>query len=93
MDDPLPATPACGDTVSEETDDSTKLERDLKDDCVVLAQPTVEEIVSPLDLSANDPPLGPSAHDAQNLDVQGALDSSAQNAQNPTSQDAPNVQF
>lgn len=77
MDDPLPTTPVCGDIISKETDDSTELERDPKDDCVVLAQSTVEELISPLDSSANDPPLGPSAYDAQNLDVQGALDSSA----------------
>ena len=37
MDDPLLMTFAGGDTVSEETDDSTKSERDPKDDGVVLA--------------------------------------------------------
>ena len=37
MDDPLLMTFARGDTVSEETDDSTKSERDPKDDGVVLA--------------------------------------------------------
>nr|POE69608.1 hypothetical protein CFP56_14413 [Quercus suber] len=37
MDDPLSTTPTRGDIVSEETDDSTKLEWDPKDDGVVLA--------------------------------------------------------
>jgi len=41
MDNPLPTTPAGGNTVSEETDDSTRSERDPKDDGVVLAQPAV----------------------------------------------------
>ena len=37
MDDPLPMTYAHGNTVNEETNDSTLSERDPKDDCVVLA--------------------------------------------------------
>lgn len=38
MDDPLPTTPANGDTISEETTDSTHPEQGSKDDDVVLAQ-------------------------------------------------------
>ena len=37
MDDSMSMTPAFGDIVSEETDDSTHIEQDPKDDGVVLA--------------------------------------------------------
>ena len=37
MDNPLPTTPADGDTIDEETNDSTHIEQGLKDDSVVLA--------------------------------------------------------
>ena len=64
-------TPAGEDTVSEETDDSTQLERDPKDDGVILAQPIVERPVTPLILSIEYPPPqdaeNPSIQDAQNL--------------------------
>ena len=63
MDDPVPMTPAGADTVNKETDDSTQLEWDPKDDGVVLAQPTVEGLVTPLVPSTNDPPLDTSAQD------------------------------
>ena len=83
MDDPLPTTPVGGDTVSEKTNDSTQLKWDPKDDGVVLAQLAIERPVIPFALSAEDPPtpnaLNSTAHDAPN---------SAQNAQNPTYQDA-----
>nr|POE73894.1 hypothetical protein CFP56_42309 [Quercus suber] len=69
MDDPLSTTLTRDDTVSEETDDSTKSEWDSKDDGVVLAQPAIERLVASLDPSANDPLLGPSTHDTQNLDA------------------------
>ena len=63
MNDPLSMTSTHGDTVSEETDDSTELERDPKDDGVVLAQLAVEGPVVPLAPSANDPPT----HDTPNF--------------------------
>ena len=66
MDDPLPTTPAGGNTVNEETDDSTQSKQDPKDDDVVLAQPAVEGLVTPLAPSTDDPHLNPSAQDAQN---------------------------
>ena len=45
-----------GDTVSKETNDSTQLERNPKDDGVVLTQPAVEGPDAPLVPSTNDPP-------------------------------------
>ena len=83
MDDPLPTTPVGGDTVSEETDDSTQLKWDPKDDGVVIAQLAIEGPVVPLALSAEDPPTP----DALNSVAQDAPNS-AQNTQNPTDQDA-----
>ena len=56
MDDPLSLTPAIGDTISKETGDSTQLERDPKDDDVILAQPVVERPITPLISSIKDPP-------------------------------------
>ena len=47
MDDPMPSTPA-GDTIFEETDDSTQLERDPKNDSVILALLAVEKLVTPV---------------------------------------------
>ena len=47
MDDPMPSTPA-GDTIFEETDDSTQLERDPKNDGVILALLAVEKLVTPV---------------------------------------------
>ena len=47
MDDPLPSTLA-DDTIFEETYNSTQSEWDLNDDGVVLAQPTMEKLVTPL---------------------------------------------
>ena len=52
MDDPLPSTPV-GDTIFEETNDSTKSEEVPKDDSVVLAHPTANPPVIPLILSSN----------------------------------------
>ena len=73
MDNLLPTTPARGDTVSKETNDSIESERDPKDDGVVLAQPTVEGPVVPLGSSADDPPAHNTpnfvAQDAQNVQL------------------------
>ena len=60
MDEPMPSTPA-GDTIYEETNNSTQSERYLKNDGFVLAQPTVEKLVTPMipsieALVANNPP-------------------------------------
>ena len=86
MDDPLPTTPRCGDTISEEIDNSIEFERDLKDDKLVLAEPTIEGPVAPL-APANDPP----AHDAPKSTTQDAPNSTTQDTQDPTTQDGPNV--
>ena len=69
MDDPLPSTPVGGDTISEETDDPNQSERDPKDDGVILAEPAMERLVTPLISSTKDPPQdveNPSTQDAQN---------------------------
>ena len=47
IDDPLPSTPV-GNTIFEETDDSTQSKRDPKNDGVVLSQLAVEKPVTPL---------------------------------------------
>ena len=78
MDDLMLTTPAFGDTVSEETDDSTHTEKDLKDDGMVLVQLALEKPVTPLVPSAEDPFV----HDAQNFAVQDAPNSFAQDTQN-----------
>ena len=74
MDDTMPTTPTDGDTVSEETNNSTQSERDPKDNGVVLAQPVVEGPIAPLVPSADNPPSkaaeNPSSQDAQNTSVQ-----------------------
>ena len=74
MDDTMPTTPTDGDTVSEETNNSTQSKRDPKDNGVVLAQPVVEGPVAPLVPSANNPPSkaaeNSSSQDAQNTSVQ-----------------------
>ena len=67
MDNPLPSTPTGGDTISEETDDSTQSEWDPKDDGVILTQPVVERLVTPLIPSTEDPP-----QDAENPSTQDA---------------------
>ena len=72
MGDPLPTTPVGGDTVSEETDDSTQLKWDPKDDGVVLAQLAIEGPVVPLALFVEDP------------STPDALNSTAQDAPNST---------
>ena len=56
MHNPLSLTPAIGDTISKETGDFTQLERDPKDDDVILAQPAVERPITPLIPSIKDPP-------------------------------------
>ena len=83
MNDPLPTTLARGDTVNEEIDDSTKSERDPKDDSMVLAQLAVEGPVTPLAPSTDNPPFDPSAQDAQN--------SPAKADENPYSQHIQNL--
>jgi len=68
MDDPLSSTLA-SDTIFEETDNSTQSEWDLRNDGVILAQPAVEKLVTPLLPSTKDPPHDveiPSTQDAQN---------------------------
>ena len=67
MDDPLPSTPV-GDTIFEETDDSTKSKPNPKDDSVILAQPAADPPVTPLVPSTE--PLNvesPLAQDVQDL--------------------------
>ena len=88
MDDLMQTTPAFGDTISEDTDNSTHMEQDSKDDGVVLAQPALEMPVTPLVSSTEDPP----APDALNFTAQDAPNST-QDAQNPIAQDTPNVQL
>ena len=83
MDDLLLTTPADGNTVNEETDDSTQSKWDPKDDGVDLAQLAIEGPVVPLALFVEDP----STPDALNSTAQDAPNS-VQNAQNPTYQDA-----
>ena len=76
MDDPMQTTPAFGDTVSEETNDSIHTEQDPKDDNVVLAQLALEKPVTPLVSSTEDPP----AHNTLNFTTQDTLNSSTQDA-------------
>ena len=66
-DDPLSST-LIGDTIFEETDDSTQSERDPKNDGVVLAQPAVEKPITPLILSNEAP------QDAENASTLDARD-------------------
>ena len=54
MDNPLLSTPV-GDTIFEETNNSTQLERDPKNNGVVLAQPAVEKPLTPLIPSTETP--------------------------------------
>ena len=77
MDDPLPLT-LIGDTIQEETDDSTESEFVSKDDSVVLAQSTTNPPVTPLVPSTE--PLNvenPLAQDVQNKDDENPLDALA----------------
>ena len=77
MDDPLPLT-LVGDTIQEETDDSTESEFVSKDDSVVLAQSTANPPVTPLVPSTE--PLNienPLAQDVQNKDDENPLDALA----------------
>lgn len=76
MDDLVPMNPIGGDTVSEETDDSTHTEQDPKDDGMVPAQPTLERPVAPVVPSYEDPPT----NDAENP--------STLDTQNPSTKDA-----
>ena len=71
MDDPLPSTPT-GDTILEESDDSTEPEADPKDDSVDVAQLAVDQPVIPLTPSANPPNVeDPSTQDVQDLPPKG----------------------
>ena len=57
MDDPMPTTPASGNTVSEESDDSTHTEEQIpRDDGVVIAQPIPDGVVALLVPFAEDLP-------------------------------------
>ena len=76
MDDPLPLTPT-GDTIFEDTNDSTESEWDPKNNCVVLAQPTVEKAVTP---------LIPSTEALQDVEYL-----PTQDAQDPPSKDDPST--
>jgi len=87
MDDPLPTTPVSDDTVSEETDDSTQLEQNPKDDSVVLTQLAIKGLVAPLASSTNDPSL----KDARNPSAQDAQNPPAKDDKNPPSQDTQNL--
>ena len=65
MDDPLLST-LVGDTILDETNDSTKSEPNPKDDSVILAQPAADPLVTPSVLSTK--PLNvenPHAQDVQ----------------------------
>ena len=63
FDDPLPTTPMAGDTVDEESDDSTHTEEQIPiDDGVVIAQPVPEGYITISSPSVKDP----FAQDAQN---------------------------
>ncbi|KAL0000260.1 hypothetical protein SO802_019862 [Lithocarpus litseifolius] len=75
IDDPLPSTPA-GDTVYEEDDDFTKSNLDPKNDGVVLTQPAVEKVDTPLIPSTE-------ALDAKNPSIQDAQDPHSKNDENP----------
>ena len=57
MDDPLLSTPV-GDTIFEQTNDSTESEEVPKDDSAVLTQPVADPLDIPLvpSLNAEDPP-------------------------------------
>ena len=72
MDDPLPSTPV-SDTIPDETDNSTELEPDPKDDSVVLTQPVVN------------PPVTPSVPSTKPLNVENppAQDVQDKNDENP----------
>ena len=75
MDDPLPSTPA-SDTIFEETNNSTQSEWDSKNDCVILAQPAMEKLITPLIPSTI-------AQDAKNLSTQDAQDPPSKDDENP----------
>lgn len=86
MDDPLPSTLAGGDTIGEETDDSTQSEQDPKDDGVILAQLAMERPVTPLIPSTEDPPQdseSPSTQDAQSPPSKDDENPSVLDVQNP----------
>ena len=75
MDDPLPSN-AIGDTIFKETDDSSQSKRDPKNNGVILAQPVVEKLVTPLIMSTK-------AQDAENLSTQGTRDPPFKDNKNP----------
>ena len=80
IDDPFLSTPA-GDTVLEKSDDFSESEVDPKDDSVILAQPTVDQLVIPLNPSAN--PLN--AEDPLTQDVQDPPSKGGEIPQHPPS--------
>ena len=90
INDLVPETPAGDDTVSEETNGFTHTKHDLKDGGIVLSQPALEKPITPLVLSAEDPPTNdaenPSTLDAQNPSIRDAENPSPQDAQNPLAQ-------
>ena len=65
-------------TIFEEGDDLTKSEADLKDDSVILAQPTVDQPIIPLTPSAN-----PYAKDPSVPSVQALLPKGDEKPRNP----------
>lgn len=86
MNDPLPTTPADGDTVDEGIKDFIPAEQGLKDDSVVLDQPALERPVTLVIPSAKDP-----LKDAENLSTQVAQNSPSKDDENPATQDIPST--
>ena len=80
MDDPLLSTPI-GDTIQEETDDSTKSESVPKDDSVILAQ------------LAADPPITPLVPSTEPLNVENRLAQDVQAKDDENRPDASTSQF
>ena len=70
-------------TIFEEGDDLTKSEADLKDDSVVLAQPTVDQPVVPLTPSANPYTEDPNAKDPSAPGVKALLPKGDEKPRNP----------
>lgn len=85
MKDLLLTSPAHGDFVSKQTNNSTHTEQDPKDDGVVLAQLALERPIVPLVTSAEDDE-NPSTQDAQNHSTKDDENPPAQDAQNPSAQ-------
>ena len=79
MDDPISLTPT-GDTIFEETNNSTQLEWDPKNNGVFLAQPAMEKPVTPLIPSTE-------AQDAEKPPTQDVQDPPFKDDGNPSASD------